>query len=123
MSEGASGDQIGSITMPHKRNPELSEHIGTLSRVVRANAAALAESLPHEHERDGRSWKLEWHAVPETDDGRGQGAQSPRPACSRTCEVDEQRMRRNLEAAGGRICSEAIMLALARKVGKQTAHE
>jgi adenylosuccinate lyase len=26
--------QVGSITMPHKRNPELSEHLGTLARVV-----------------------------------------------------------------------------------------
>jgi adenylosuccinate lyase len=65
VSEGTTGDQIGSITMPHKRNPEVSEHLGTLSRVVRANASALAESLPHGHERDGRSWKIEWHAVPE----------------------------------------------------------
>src|SRR5262249_5788321 len=50
---------IGSITMPHKRNPEAAEHIGTLARAVRANAALLAECLVHDHERDGRSWKAE----------------------------------------------------------------
>jgi adenylosuccinate lyase len=122
VSEGASGDQIGSITMPHKRNPELSEHIGTLSRVVRANAAALAESLPHEHERDGRSWKLEWHAVPELTMAAGK-ALNLLARLLETLQVDKQRMRANLEAADGRICSEAIMLALARKVGKQTAHQ
>ena len=51
--------------MPHKRNPEVAEHLGTLARVVRANAALLAEGLVHDHERDGRSWKVEWHVVPE----------------------------------------------------------
>src|SRR5258708_7793625 len=51
VSEGANGEQIGSITMPHKRNPELSEHLGTLSRVVRANAAPLAGRLPDAHQR------------------------------------------------------------------------
>ena len=30
---------VGSITMPHKRNPEISEHLVTLSRVIRAQAA------------------------------------------------------------------------------------
>ena len=29
---------VGSITMPHKRNPEISEHLVTLSRVIRAQA-------------------------------------------------------------------------------------
>ena len=32
---------VGSITMPHKRNPETAEHLGTLARVVRANAGLL----------------------------------------------------------------------------------
>ena len=36
LSEGVSGDQIGSITMPHKRNPEASEHLDTLARLARA---------------------------------------------------------------------------------------
>jgi adenylosuccinate lyase len=122
VSEGACGDQIGSITMPHKRNPEISEHLGTLSRVVRANAAVLAESLPHDHERDGRSWKVEWHAVPEVTMAAGR-ALDLLASLLEHLEVDEQRMRRNLEATEGSICSEAIMLALAKKVGKQTAHQ
>ena len=42
---------VGSITMPHKRNPEISEHLGTLARVVRHNAAILLESQVNDHER------------------------------------------------------------------------
>jgi adenylosuccinate lyase len=121
VSEGASGEQIGSITMPHKRNPELSEHLGTLSRVVRANAAALAESLPHAHERDGRAWKVEWHAVPELTMAAGKAMDLLARLLDRL-DVHGERMRRNLEACDGQIGSEAVMLSLAAKVGKQTAH-
>lgn len=121
VSEGAAVAQIGSITMPHKRNPELSEHLGTLSRVVRANAAVLAESLPHEHERDGRAWKIEWHAVPELTMAAGK-AMDLMAQLIDNLEVHGERMRRNLEASGGQVYSEAVMLALAARVGKQTAH-
>ena len=121
VSEGTAGDQIGSITMPHKRNPEISEHLGTLSRVVRANASALAESLPHGHERDGRSWKVEWHAVPELTIAAGK-ALNLLAQMLESLEVHGERMRRNLEASGDQIYSEVIMLALAAKVGRRTAH-
>ncbi len=56
---------VGSITMHHKRNPEGSEHLDTLARLVRANAAVLLESVVSQHERDGRAWKAEWVALPE----------------------------------------------------------
>lgn len=56
---------VGSITMPHKRNPERSEHLDTLARLVRANSGVLLEGMVGQHERDGRSWKAEWVALPE----------------------------------------------------------
>ncbi|HEY9521814.1 MAG TPA: adenylosuccinate lyase family protein [Thermopolyspora sp.] len=56
---------VGSITMHHKRNPEGSEHLDTLARLVRANAGVLLESVVSQHERDGRAWKAEWVALPE----------------------------------------------------------
>jgi len=56
---------VGSITMHHKRNPEISEHLDTLARLTRANAAVMWESMVASHERDGRAWKAEWVALPE----------------------------------------------------------
>ncbi|WP_326644177.1 adenylosuccinate lyase family protein [Streptosporangium sp. NBC_01755] len=56
---------VGSITMHHKRNPEGSEHLNTLARLVRAHAGVLMESVVSQHERDGRAWKAEWVALPE----------------------------------------------------------
>jgi adenylosuccinate lyase len=42
--------------------------------------------------------------------------------CS-TLQVNSEKMIANLEATGGHILSEGIMLALARKIGKQSAHD
>jgi adenylosuccinate lyase len=65
LREPAGADVVGSITMPHKRNPEASEHLVTLARLVRAQASVLLEGMVGEHERDGRAWKAEWIALPE----------------------------------------------------------
>jgi adenylosuccinate lyase len=65
LAEPAAAGTVGSITMPHKRNPEASEHLDTLARLARANAAVLAEGVAAQHERDGRGWKAEWVALPE----------------------------------------------------------
>ena len=120
LREPALTGAIGSITMPHKCNPETSEHIGTLARVVRATAALLAECLVHDHERDGRSWKAEWHAVPELTMAAGK-VHALLASLLEGIEVCTGRMRANLETSGGFPLSERAMLALAPHIGKETA--
>jgi len=44
--------QVGSSTMPHKRNPILSEQISGLARVVRCNIIPAYENAVQWHERD-----------------------------------------------------------------------
>lgn len=122
VSEGFVKGTVGSITMPHKRNPEIAEHLGSLARVVRANAQLLNEGLVHDHERDGRSWKTEWHALPEATMAAGKSLNLLREMISNLT-VHPDRMRANLEASKGYTLSEAVMLALAERVGKQTAHK
>ncbi len=119
--EGFVPGAVGSITMPHKRNPEIAEHLGTLARLIRHHAAALSESLVHDHERDGRSWKVEWASIPPACTMMGALLRLANQMLSHL-EVDAEAMRRNLEATGGFLFSEAVMLALAEHVGKQTAH-
>lgn len=120
--EGFVSGTVGSITMPHKRNPEIAEHLGTLARLIRHNAACLAENLVHDHERDGRSWKAEWGLIAPTCAMTGSLLRLAKTMCAHL-QVDEAGMWASLEATQGYVLSEGVMLALAQKVGKQTAHE
>ena len=122
LSESFTPGTVGSITMPHKRNPEISEHLVTLSRAIRAQAGLALEGMVVEHERDGRAWKTEWLVVPET--------AMYFAACvglgTRMLEglrVDAARMLSNIHAHRGYLLSEPVMRALAGRVGKHTAHE
>lgn len=114
--------QVGSITMPHKRNPERAEHLDTLARLVRADAGVALEGLVHEHERDGRAWKTEWAVLPS--------------ACSMTAaalhigaelleglHVDPRRMAANVAAQRGYVMSEPVLRALADRFGKHHAQD
>jgi adenylosuccinate lyase len=113
---------VGSITMPHKRNPEISEHLVTLSRAIRAQAGLALEAMVCEHERDGRAWKTEWLVVPET----GMYFAACVTAGARMLDglrVDADRMIRNIGQHRGYLMSEPVMRALADRLGKHTAHE
>jgi adenylosuccinate lyase len=120
--EGFVPGSVGSITMPHKRNPEIAEHLGTLARLIRHHANCLAESQVHEHERDGRSWKIEWGVIGPVCGMTGALLRLSITMCA-NLEVDSARMMANLEASQGYVLSEGVMLALAGRVGKQTAHD
>lgn len=108
---------VGSITMPHKRNPERSEHLDTLSRLVRAHAGVLLEGMVGAAERDGRSWKAEWVALPEV-------CLLTTTACAvavellEGLEIDEAAMRRNLDGWTG---SEQALALLTPRLGKHAA--
>jgi adenylosuccinate lyase len=122
LREPSRPDQVGSITMPHKRNPELSEHLVTLARVVRADAGVALEGMVHEHERDGRSWKAEWVVLPEACLFTAASLDS---ACRllEGLEVDTVRMRSTVDAQRGYVLSEPVMRTLADHVGKHVAQE
>jgi len=113
---------VGSITMPHKRNPELSEHIVTLSRLVRAQAALVLEGMVQEHERDGRGWKVEWVAFPEACLLTGAALSFAKRVVT-GLEVDSEAMRRNIEARRGLMSSEQLLSAIAPTLGKHRAQD
>jgi len=121
VTEGFVPGTVGSITMPHKRNPEIAEHLGTLARVIRHNAALIAESQVHDHERDGRAWKTEWAVLAETCMAAAK-LLTLTDVMTANLVVHPDRMLANLEATKGFVLSESVMLALAEKVGKQSAH-
>jgi adenylosuccinate lyase len=122
LSEGFVSGAVGSITMPQKRNPEISEHLGTLSRVVRHHAAHMAENLVHSHERDGRSWKGEWLIIPDATLATGKSL-ALLLTLLKDLQVNKNRMLANIRATNGLVHAEAVMLMLAKTLGKQSAHQ
>lgn len=122
LREPTTADTVGSITMPHKRNPEGSEHLDTLARLVRANAAVLVEGTVVGHERDGRGWKAEWIAFPEVCLLTGVALQLTRHLLSGLV-VEAGTMQTNLDRHGDRLASEQVLAGLSRKVGKHAAQQ
>ncbi len=115
--------QVGSSTMPHKRNPELCERVCGLARIVRSLVVPALEDVPTWHERDLTQTSAERFIIPE--------------ACILVdymlhlttnilngLYVDEERMLKNIDVTQGRAMSEAVMIALVKKgMSRQEAHE
>jgi 3-carboxy-cis,cis-muconate cycloisomerase len=111
-----------SSTMPQKRNPIASVYITACVALVRQHVAALLDAMVEDHERATGSWEIEWVAVPEIFLLTA-GALSHARFVLAGLEVDEKRMRENLDATGGLIVSEAVMMGLGPHLGRQRAHD
>jgi adenylosuccinate lyase len=119
LHEPVAATTVGSISMPHKRNPEVSEQVVTLSRLVRSLAGVLGDTMIGEHERDGRSWKTEWVVLPELCHYALAAAGMTRGLVT-ALEVDEARMRANLDASGSS-SSERLLSVMSERLGKHQA--
>jgi adenylosuccinate lyase len=122
LAEASPAGTVGSITMPHKRNPEGSEHLDTLARLVRANAAVMTEAMVQQHERDGRGWKAEWVSLPETCLLAATALQVADGLLAGLT-VNAEAMRRNLDRYGGYPVSERALAMLAPRLGARRAQE
>ncbi|KAF2481727.1 beta carboxy-cis-cis-muconate lactonizing enzyme, cyloisomerase, CLME2 [Neohortaea acidophila] len=111
-----------SSTMPQKRNPIGSAYICAMASSVRALAGGMVEAVVADHERSTGPWEIEWITLPQI------------CALSHAClvqtqylleglEVDEEGMKRNLALSRGAIVSEAVMMGLGKKIGRQYAHD
>jgi 3-carboxy-cis,cis-muconate cycloisomerase len=119
--ESAGTGRAGSSTMPQKRNP-VAAVAALAAMTVAANlAAAILNAQAHEHERATGTWQAEWPVYPALALVTS-GALHAIVEIAEGLNVDEQRMRANLDAGGGRIMAEAIAFALAARLGKQEAH-
>jgi adenylosuccinate lyase len=116
--------QKGSSSMPHKRNPELTERICGLARTIRGNAIPALENVALWGERDISHSSSERIILPDT--------------CLMLdyilsifthvvagLRVDTQRMWHNLESSRGLIFSQRVLLALVEEKGlsREEAYE
>jgi 3-carboxy-cis,cis-muconate cycloisomerase len=111
-----------SSTMPQKRNPISSVYITATASLVRQHVAALLDAMIEDHERSTGPWEIEWIAVPEIF-SLAAGALAQTRLMVSGLQVDERKMRENLDITRGLIMSEAVMMGLGPHIGRQCAHD
>ena len=111
-----------SSTMPQKRNPISSVYIHASISVVRQHVAALLDAMVEDHERSTGPWEIEWIVLPEIFSFAA-GALGQTEFVLTGLQVDEKRMRANLDITKGLIVSEAVMMGLGPYLGRQYAHD
>src|SRR5690242_6494373 len=104
--------QKGSSAMPHKRNPELSERICGLSRVIRSNAQAALENVALWHERDISHSSVERVILPDSTILTDYLLSKTTNLIAKML-VYPERMKQNLESTGGLVFSGQLLLDLA----------
>jgi 3-carboxy-cis,cis-muconate cycloisomerase len=111
-----------SSTMPQKRNPISSCYIHAAVSVVRQHAAALMDAMIADHERSTGPWEIEWIALPEAFCLLAGALQHTRFVLE-GLEVDEAKMRANIDLTNGLVMSEAVMMGLGPHIGREYAHD
>jgi adenylosuccinate lyase len=117
-----SAGQKGSSSMPHKRNPVLSENLVGLSRMVRAYVTPALENVALWHERDISHSSVERMIGPDA-------TVTLDFALARLAGVIDKlvvypdNMRKNLDRLGGLVHSQRVLLALTQKgVAREDAY-
>ena len=113
--------KVGSSAMPHKLNPVASGSVVLLARLVRARVGPVLEYVHCEGEDDHRQGETAWSFAPEICLLLGAQLELLKRVL-RTLVVKPENMLRNLERSGGVVLSEAVMMALAPKIGRDRAH-
>ncbi|WP_281165781.1 adenylosuccinate lyase [Liquorilactobacillus sicerae] len=114
--------EIGSSTMPQKRNPALIEGLASLSQPAFKDVGLMLESLLFDGERDAIHWRNEWIVLPEITNYLDAQLQSATYILA-GMQVNEKQMLHNIELQRSLPFAEKIMFNLGKVIGKQSAHK
>ncbi|MHA1341925.1 MAG: adenylosuccinate lyase [Promethearchaeota archaeon] len=115
--------QVGSSTMPHKRNPHKAERICSLSRVIKSNFYIALENMTLEDERDLTNSASERVLFSENFILLDYILSQIVSILSNP-EFNYENIERNLNLTKGAILAEKIMIELVKRgVGRQEGHE
>ena len=91
------------------------------ARGVQALVPLMQGAMAHDHERATGPWQAEYLALPQAF-VLTHGALLHAGVIAEGMVVDAGRMRANLDATGGLIVAEAVMMGLAPHLGREAAH-
>lgn len=122
LAEAGGHHRGASSTMPQKQNPILSEAVIGLGLACQAMAGLGVRGMEAQHERATGEWQAEMIALPDVLHLGASCVARLRDLID-VLEVDEVRMRANLDVDAGLIMAEAFMMALAPALGRERAHD
>lgn len=123
MFEPFKKEQVGSSTMPHKRNPHKSERICSLARIIKSNVIPALDNIVLEDERDitnsaservifAENFILLDYMIRELNRNL------------EGIEFNESKIEENLNLTKGACLSERVMVELVKRgIGRQEGHE
>ena len=106
--------QKGSSSMPHKRNPVLTENLCGLARLVRSTVTPALENVTLWHERDISHSSVERVIAPDATVGLDFALSRLADVVEKLV-VYEEALKQNLEKLGGLHNSQRVLLALTQK--------
>ena len=114
--------QTGSSSMPHKRNPELSERVCGLARLIRGHSVTALENVALWHERDISHSSAERIILPDSCLALDYILDLFTHVMS-GLRVYPERMRQNMESTLGLVFSQRVLLALVEKgISREVAY-
>ena len=123
VEEPFSEGQTGSSSMPHKRNPELSERVCGLARLIRGHSVTALENVALWGERDISHSSAERLILPDSCLALDY-ILNLFAGVMKGLRVYPDRMKQNIEMTRGLLFSQRVLLALvARGLGRDSAYE
>ena len=122
LEEPITSEDIGSSTMPQKRNPHICQDIISLSAECRSLAPITFDSMLNEHEGSRQNHLMSSYALNQLCIKFGHLLSSIKFVL-RGLKINKKNMLKNLEISKGSIVSESIMLKLGIHIGRQQAHK
>jgi 3-carboxy-cis,cis-muconate cycloisomerase len=119
-AEAAAPGKGGSSAMPQKRNPVDATLALAAARQAIGLVPVVLGAMAQEHERAAGGWQAEWAAIPNLFRMAG-GAVARVAQAVGGLQIDPERMRANLDLGGGLLMAEALMVALAPRLGRPEA--
>ena len=119
-SEAAAPGKGGSSAMPQKRNPVDATMALAAARIAVGTLPIILQAMANEHERAVGGWQTEWTAIPALFCHTA-GATTRLRSALEGLQIDKERMRTNLNQAGGLLMAESILVALTPYLGRAQA--
>ncbi|HSB50945.1 MAG TPA: lyase family protein, partial [Nitrosopumilaceae archaeon] len=114
VSEHFKKGQIGSSAVPVKRNPIKSERISSLSKLIRSHIGTSFENIPLWHERDLSNSANERFTIPMSSILLDEMLETM-IRIIQDLQVNEKKIRENLNVTKGQIFAEFVLEALIKK--------